>query len=304
MSVTVAQGIGRLIKPSISNVSTLVMNTNPNIVSIIKSTLLSHGIKNVATCDSVQTLEEQLPELIPDLIIVELSAPADEVFDIAKSIRLGGHGCNPYAVLVALTEDTRSEFIGKTLSAGFDDVIAAPISIKLLVERLIYLTKNRKPFVMAPSYVGPDRRTSRDVSGKRTQSYPLFKSPNPLNSDSINLEEIYTFKAAVEDIKPQHTIQIRESMYKEIRGKANEIIEELTESSDSDKGRPLAPELREILLAYCEIIDSGVADDLPKIDERLLDVIIEIGEKHKKAWVNNFDILQHLMEMVNRAHKF
>jgi CheY-like chemotaxis protein len=285
------------------DLSTVIMFPNHNLTASVRSALVVHGIQNVTVCDTVAKMETILPSTMPDLIICELIEPTDELLNLVRSIRLGGHGCNSFCIVVAITENTHSDFIQKALNSGFDDVIAEPINIGTVLKRLVHLAHRRKPFAITSDYIGPDRRYDAEVSGNRLKIAELVEAPNPLNPEGIDLSTVKPFEDAIGNIRPSYLGHLRHNKYNEIRNRVGGLIEHLGGKTDSVDLRPRAPELKDMLVSYCDIFDRGALKELTREDDRLLELINDINEHHMESWKDDFDILHGLMEMVKQAHK-
>jgi DNA-binding response OmpR family regulator len=56
----------------------------------------------------------------------------------------------------------RSEDAGRARDAGANFVLTKPIAPNLLLQRIMWIGRDARPFVELESYVGPDRRFSLD----------------------------------------------------------------------------------------------------------------------------------------------
>jgi CheY-like chemotaxis protein len=77
---------------------------------------------------------------------------------ITNSIRRNADNENRTIPILLMTSDTRDTTIKYARDAGANMVLAKPISPAALYDRLSWVALNRRQFVDAPSYFGPDRR--------------------------------------------------------------------------------------------------------------------------------------------------
>lgn len=261
-----------------------------------------YGIRDIMTCDSAEHLGKVLSDSSPGLVICDLELNAADLLDIAQSVRLGRTKCPAYAVLVAIGEGEKPDVIHRALSAGFDDIIIKPISIGTLMDRLEYLLGYRKPFVFDAAYLGPDRRGSNDKSGLRTKKATLVAAPNPLAPEDVDMDVKAKFLSALDRVRSVRLEHIHEEVADETPRIIDDLLRELSGGDKETDTRPLAPELRELLISYRNFFEQKDIAALQKADEQLLKMITEIEHHHQEAWRDDFDLLHHFIALLEKAH--
>lgn len=160
-----------------SDIDVVLLDPNLRMRTLMRGALLGVGFRNIYECRSAEEVIGIVAMQPIDLLILDLDADTEEVCALIRDIREGKIGSNPYVVTMALTWTPEQEMIARTLESGADDLIAKPVSPKMLADRTQNLVRNRKDFVVTTGYVGPDRR-----GGKRANAtdLPLIKVPNTL----------------------------------------------------------------------------------------------------------------------------
>jgi len=134
---------------------------------VVRDILRALGILNLRECKTIEEAADMVTVRDPDLLILDSEAGDDAVNQVIRDIRGGRLGTNPFAVIVVLTWERDETKIWNTLNAGADDLIAKPLSVKLIGDRIENLVRSRKRFVATTDYIGPDRRTGdRQGSGE------------------------------------------------------------------------------------------------------------------------------------------
>ncbi|MCG8442056.1 MAG: hypothetical protein MI723_09625, partial [Caulobacterales bacterium] len=98
----------------------------------------------------------------PDLIIAETHGQEDEILKLARGVRTGDIGSNPFVGVILTTWSGDEAHIKSALSSGADDVLLRPFSAATLANRIEAIVTARKGFVVTSDYVGPDRRKAAD----------------------------------------------------------------------------------------------------------------------------------------------
>lgn len=143
-----------------------------------RAALHALGFRHIAVVGSLGDLSEALDRQPPDLVVCEAQAGEDELCRVIRELRRGDRGSNPFVVVIATAWATNSMLTMKLSDAGADDLLLRPFSAKSLDHRIQTHVMHRKPFVVTPDYIGPERRTGAD----RAPGTTVFDAPNSLKT--------------------------------------------------------------------------------------------------------------------------
>jgi DNA-binding response OmpR family regulator len=182
---------------------------NMRMRTLMRGMLLTTGFREIRECRSIQDIITLLETDAIDLLLVDIDTDTDDICKIVREVREGRLGPDPYLVIMAMTWRPEQDMIARALQTGTDDLIAKPISTKVLAERTTNLVYNRRNFVVTTSYVGPDRRTpDRHKPG----DLPTIKVPNSLRfkatGDPAAVADVGALAAARETIKTHRVYRI------------------------------------------------------------------------------------------------
>jgi CheY-like chemotaxis protein len=164
------------------DIDVAIFEPTPQMRTLVRSTLLTVGFRQIHECHSVDDVIRQLGSNTIDLLLVDIDSATDGICRVVRQIRDGLVGHDPYIAIMALTSNPVPAMIKRTLEVGSDDLITRPISPKLIAERTVNLVHNRKDFVVTVGYIGPDRRR-RDRND--ANDAPRIKVPNALRYKAI-----------------------------------------------------------------------------------------------------------------------
>lgn len=108
----------------------LVVDDEPQITRVLKTTLSAQGYNIRAAGDGVQALEE-MKTWSPDLIITDLQMPNMEGLELCRKVR--AHSRIPIIILSVKGEETVKV---EALDAGADDYVTKPFSVNELLARV------------------------------------------------------------------------------------------------------------------------------------------------------------------------
>ena len=143
---------------NLEKVRVLCVDDNRNMHFILKTILNAMKITDIRYCDNARDALSQMREWLPDVVLVDLELGSTSGLDFISQIRQGGESPDPYVAIIVVTAHTERSRIVAARDAGAYEIIAKPVSIKTLYERMIALMESPRPFIRAKGYVGPDRR--------------------------------------------------------------------------------------------------------------------------------------------------
>jgi two-component system, response regulator PdtaR len=106
--------------------------------------------------------------LEPQLVITEWAGPMFEGVKFTKALRRSGMVCRTAPVIMVTAEATAASILGAR-NAGVHEFLRKPFAIRDLSRRIEAVMLNRRDWIEAVNYVGPDRRrfNSGEYSGPR-----------------------------------------------------------------------------------------------------------------------------------------
>lgn len=165
------------------HVRLLLAEPNTEIRQGLLAALRDYGFRNVATAVTRHKLDEALSGSDIDLIIGDSHYDRDTISNAVKNMRHSKLSDNPFTVSIALCSEPLEKNIKTAVDAGFDDVIAKPAPVNKIVARIAKQIASRKKFVIAHTYIGPDRRKApRPEEEAKGVQVPLLDVPNPLKA--------------------------------------------------------------------------------------------------------------------------
>lgn len=102
-----------------------------------------------------------------DLLVCDITLRGMSGLDLARHIRGDAAVLDRQVPIILLTSQTQYARVVAARDSGITEILAKPVSPKLLQERILYVFQQPRPFVEAANYVGPSRRrrTADDFQG-------------------------------------------------------------------------------------------------------------------------------------------
>jgi CheY-like chemotaxis protein len=142
----------------------LVADGNSYFQTLLYGILHALGAQHIALTGTGDEALARSRADVTDLLICDWSLPQLDGFDLVRRIREDNHNPNRFTPVIVLTSHAQVQTVERARDCGANFVLAKPISPKLLYDRLLWIAEDPRPFVMAPGYMGPDRRFKTDAA--------------------------------------------------------------------------------------------------------------------------------------------
>ena len=119
----------------------LVVDDHEDNVLLLRRLLTRYGLTDVHTVTDPREVADHLPELSPDLVLLDLYMPYIDGFSLLHEIRRWAAGT--YLPVIVLTADTSPETLRRALDAGATDFLTKPFNATEIVIRVRNLLQTR-----------------------------------------------------------------------------------------------------------------------------------------------------------------
>lgn len=140
----------------------LLLDDTPLGMSILVSIVTGLGAKTLYRCGSVAEAQEAATSHELDLAIVDAMPPTGAGYDFVKWLRNNTQEPNCYTPLLLTTSHTPATDVARARDCGSHIIIKKPFAPIVMLERIIWVAKEGRPFLFSGDYVGPDRRFRDD----------------------------------------------------------------------------------------------------------------------------------------------
>lgn len=190
-----SRDISELSAMGFDEVSVLLAEPSDPVRSMIRSALQDIGIRNIRFSKDCLDFRKLWVETVPDLAIVDVNLPEGDITNLINQVRHNWIGSNPFVPVICTTWEANRDAVRKVIESGADELLAKPISVQQLAERIRILIRARKPFVVTSDYIGPDRRKAEDRDAK----VPLTEVPNVLAAKATGSDDLSEIQRKIDD---------------------------------------------------------------------------------------------------------
>lgn len=182
-------------KIDLTRARALLVDDNQIHLGLLSNVLSGFDLRRQTKCMSVRDAKAAVQNTEFDLVLVEAALAGGAGYEFIRWLRREAPDANKTTSVLVITSGTRLEEVGMARDAGANFVLAKPVTAQVLLQRIIWLGRDRRLFVEADNYAGPDRRFKAfgpppgirgrrhdDVSGK----IGFAKEPN-MSQNEIDL---------------------------------------------------------------------------------------------------------------------
>ena len=144
---------------NLTKATVLLLQNNQAELDIMGQVFIGFGVKAIRKCLSLADAETCINGgVVFDLLIVDCDMPGGAGFDFVKRLRRMEGSDNRLAPIMLVSGHTVPSSITKARDCGANFVVAKPITPKVMFDRVMWLAREERQFVVSDSYAGPDRR--------------------------------------------------------------------------------------------------------------------------------------------------
>lgn len=268
---------------NLSLVTVYVLEPMGDIRREVRRALKAKGFGEVVEFDTLKALQSATDVLSPDVMIADAGAHVAELAKYVKEIRQGLTNIDPYFAMILMSWQTDMSAIATLAKAGVDDILVKPISVGLIVERVLHLIENRKKFAITSDYIGPDRRSAKRSEGDDS----LVDVPNPLALKANGVYDPSEYFEAVSQAKRTIKHKKVESACERIYMLANVIqpsLSILDSDAESDEGRSTKIKVHEMISLTHHVLENAGS------------------KKHNNVGLHAQSLLELLLKFTDPAH--
>jgi len=181
-------------KLNLEKVNVLLVQHNKAELDILSQTMSGLGVWSTRKCVSAAEAQVLASTYEIDLMVVEANLPETDGYDLVRELRRNMNSASRQMAIIILSGYTMKQDVEKARDCGANFVLTKPITPGIMFDRILWLAKDRRPFVDCDSYSGPDRRFRKlgppaGMPGRRRDDLPAevgeATQPN-LSQDAIN----------------------------------------------------------------------------------------------------------------------
>lgn len=136
----------------------LMLETNGMGMDILVQIVTGLGAKSLHRCQTVDDARDVIRRKTVDLVIADALTPSGEGYEFVSWLRREGGEPNCFAPVVVTAAHTPVSMVQNARDCGAHYIVKKPLTPVVMLERILWIARESRPFIECDAYVGPDRR--------------------------------------------------------------------------------------------------------------------------------------------------
>lgn len=166
----------------------MVIDDSPFSMEVTLQALQGFGMRVKYALRSAAEAKDILSVHPIDLLVVDCEMAGTNGHELVRWLRHSGLEPNAYVPILMTASHVRRSRVAETRDCGANFLVTKPFSAGAVLERVLWVARDNRPFLQAGDYSGPDRRLA--------PSRPL--KVNERRDDMIKLAQFEAQTAAAE----------------------------------------------------------------------------------------------------------
>jgi DNA-binding response OmpR family regulator len=147
---------------SLRRTSVLLLDANPQSLDVMRQILAGFGVRSIHACETAKDARMMFHAHTIELAIVDPLFTDSSGFDFIRWTRREENSANRCMAIIAAMGHQTMANVRAARDAGANLVVAKPLSPEVLLQRITWVARENRQFIVAPGYAGPDRRFRND----------------------------------------------------------------------------------------------------------------------------------------------
>ena len=151
-------GLNHDTRINLEKAEVLLLDENLEGMGVLLQIVSAFGVRNHYHCRSVDEAKKQALSRELDLVLVGANGQDSSSYDFIRWLRRSGLEPNAFTPTILISGHTQLRNVQRARDCGANYIVAKPVSPEVLLERIVWVAREKRPFISCDSYVGPERR--------------------------------------------------------------------------------------------------------------------------------------------------
>ncbi len=143
---------------NLEKASVLLLDDKAESMNVLVQIVSAFGVRTMHRCHTIDDAKDVANATELDLILTNANLTTEPGYDFISWLRRSKLEPNAFTPAILISGHTQRSNVRKARDCGANFVLAKPVSPAVMLERIIWIASEKRPFVDCSSYVGPDRR--------------------------------------------------------------------------------------------------------------------------------------------------
>jgi DNA-binding response OmpR family regulator len=136
----------------------LLLDDHPQGASILTQIIRAFGVAQYIPCTTILEARQSVMEHELHLVLINANLKEPGVYEFINWLRRLDEPPNCFVPVILLAGHTQRSYVERARDSGANIIMAKPVSPASVLERVIWASREKRPYVKCATYAGPDRR--------------------------------------------------------------------------------------------------------------------------------------------------
>jgi DNA-binding response OmpR family regulator len=127
-------------------------------MAVLLQIVSAFGVRSTHRCRTTEEAKKAILGGPLDLVLIGANGHDATSYDFIRWLRRSGLEPNAYVPTILISGHTQLRNVQRAVDCGANYIVAKPVSPEVLLERILWVAREKRHFISCDSYVGPDRR--------------------------------------------------------------------------------------------------------------------------------------------------
>ena len=168
---------------NLERASILLLDGSALGMSILAQIFSGFGARSLHKCWTVAEAKKLLTENEIDLVVLNDDVSGEPGFEVIRWLRRLDKNPNSFASTILVSGHIKRAAVQRTRDCGANFLVSKPLSARIMLERVMWVAREKRPFLETADYAGPDRRhheatPAENLGRRRTDQKPGGETPD------------------------------------------------------------------------------------------------------------------------------
>jgi DNA-binding response OmpR family regulator len=151
-------GLNLTTRINLAKAEVLLLDESLEGMAVLTQMMAAFGVRSVHRARWIEEAKKQALSAELDLILVGANGQSSASYDFVRWLRRSGLEPNAFTPIILISGHTQLRNVHRAVDCGANYIVAKPVSPEVLLERIIWVAREKRPFIHCEAYSGPDRR--------------------------------------------------------------------------------------------------------------------------------------------------
>lgn len=148
---------------NLSSIKLLLVDDNQHMRVLLTEIVRALGAKHVFEAVDGATAMDFLRANAVDVVITDLAMQPIDGIEFVRMLRNSPTSPAPLLPVIMITGHSTQTRVCEARDVGVTEFLAKPVTVRGVLERLLEVVDNPRPFIRSETYFGPDRRRKSET---------------------------------------------------------------------------------------------------------------------------------------------